>query len=347
MPRLTAKTVTILAGIFLLTWLGLRYLFPLVRPFLIGGLLALAAEPAVVFLEKRLRLPRFAASGIGVSVTLVLLSCLLVLLAAFLVREVSLLANALPNLEETAQQGLSTLEELLISLADRSPEGVRPMLQRSVSDFFRDGNALMDQLSKRISAIASAALGHVPGSFLTIGTAILSGFMLSARFRRIREGIRNYLTKAPLQKYMQPLKGIRSAIFGWLYAQLKLSAMSFLIVLTGMLLLKIPYAPLWALLIALVDAVPILGTGTILLPWSLVSLVQGNPLRAIGLLITYLVSMLSRTVMEPRLIGKQLGIDPLITLMALYAGYRIWGIGGMLLAPVLCVAGMELIKARA
>ena len=116
---------------------------------------------------------------------------------------------------------------------------------------------------------------------------------------------------------------------------------SFAIVCGGFLLLRIPYAPVWAALTALVDAIPILGTGTVLLPWALICFLQGETVRALGLLGTYAVAMLSRSILEPRLVGKQLGLDPLVTLAALYTGFRIWGIAGMILSPVICVAVLE------
>lgn len=346
MPRLTGKNFAAFIGVFLLVWLGLRYLLPIGMPFLLGSILALIAEPAVRFLEKRLRLPRIAASGVGVSATLILLSCLLILLTALLVREAGILANALPNLEDTAVHGLSSLENFLINLTNRTPDGIRPLLRETVSGLFSNSTALVDQLVRRIPGVASTVLGHVPGSFLMVGTGILSGFMISARFTQIKCWLHARLTTTRLSQYLPALQRMRKAIGGWLKAQLKLSSLSFLIVLTGLILLRVPYAPVWAFLTAIVDAIPILGTGTVLLPWCLVSLLQGEHARAVGLLGTYIVAMLSRTALEPRLVGKQLGLDPLMTLIALYAGYQIWGIGGMLLAPVLCVAAMELTKTR-
>jgi hypothetical protein len=92
------------------------------------------------------------------------------------------------------------------------------------------------------------------------------------------------------------------------------------------------------------DAVPLLGTGIILLPWSLISLVQGNSLMAIGLLATYGVASVCRTLWEPRLLGKQLGLDPLVTLMALYFGYQAWGILGMIFSPLLAVTAIGLTR---
>ena len=80
-----------------------------------------------------------------------------------------------------------------------------------------------------------------------------------------------------------------------------------------------------------------LGTGTILIPWSVICFLRENTLQAVGLLAIYTVISLVRSVLEPRFVGKELGLDPLLTLIAIYAGYRIWGLPGMLLAPVLAV----------
>ena len=82
-------------------------------------------------------------------------------------------------------------------------------------------------------------------------------------------------------------------------------------------------------------ALPVLGTGIILLPWSIVSMVQGNYFLGIGLLGIYCAAVITRSVLEPRLVGNQLGLDPLLTLMFLYGGFRFWGVAGMLLSPIL------------
>ena len=121
-------------------------------------------------------------------------------------------------------------------------------------------------------------------------------------------------------------------IVAGLFCSLAVSAVGLL--LCGFLLLRIPSAPLIALLTALVDALPVLGTGTVLLPWALVSLLGGGAVRALGLLGLYVCAALVRSVLEPRLVGSHLGLDPLVTLIAMYCGYRLWGLAGMLLLPL-------------
>lgn len=344
MPRPTARNIAALLGVFALVWLGLRYIMPMLLPFLLGAALAVAAEPLVRLLAKRL--PRSIAAGIGVTVTLVLLSCLLILLAALLVKELGRLAGALPDLGQTAMRGISSLEGFLIDLVQRMPEGVRPMLTQTVSGLFSGSSAIVDEITRRIPGIASSILGRVPGSALTLGTGILSGFMLSARLPKVRSWLSARPLIQRLRGYLPALRNLRSALGGWLKAQLKLSGVCFAILTAGLLLLRVPYAPIWAVLIAVVDAIPVLGTGTVLLPWSLICLIQGLTARAIGLLGIYAVTFLSRTTLEPRMVGKHLGLDPLVTLLCLYVGYRLWGIGGMLLSPLLSVAAKELANIR-
>lgn len=344
MPRLNRKNAIILVLAFLISWAALKYLLPVAAPFLLGLLLALAAEPVVRLLSKRLS--RGAAAAVGVSVTLLLLTSVLVLLAAIVVRELGLLAGALPDLGQTARSGLNALESFLLSLAQRTPDGVRPLLSQTVTGLFSSGSAILEQLLQRLPALASALLGWIPGSALALGTGILSGFMVSARLPRLRVWISGQKADSLISKYLPVLHQVRTAIGGWLKAQLKLAGLSFLIVCVGLVLLRVPYAPIWAVLVALVDAIPVLGTGTVLLPWSLVCMIQGRSFQALGLVVTYGAAMVSRTVLEPRLVGRQLGLDPLVTLIALYVGFRVWGLGGMLLSPVICVAAQEIVRAR-
>ena len=101
-----------------------------------------------------------------------------------------------------------------------------------------------------------------------------------------------------------------------------------------------------AFVVSLFDILPVLGTGAVLLPWSLICFLQSNTPRAIGLLGLYASITLIRSSLEPKLVGRQLGLDPLVTLMALYAGFKLWGLGGMILAPMLTVTALQLLPER-
>lgn len=316
-----------------------RWGLPVALPFLLGLLVALAAEPLVRLLNRRL--PRGLSSAIGVSATLLALLTLLVLLTALLLRQLTGLSYKVPGMVSTVRSGLTTLQGQLLTLTDRAPKGLQPLLSRTVDGLFSDGGAVLDSLMERLPAAASAVLGYVTDSFLAVGTGCLAAFMFSTRLPELRQRLHSLPPENRLGKLLPKLRCIRHALWGWLKAQGKLCAISFLILLAGFWLLGISNPLLWAAVTALVDAVPLLGTGTVLIPWALVSFLQKKQVQAVGLLAIYATAALSRSALEPRLVGKQLGLDPLLTLLSLYAGYRFWGFGGMLVSPLLCVVIKE------
>lgn len=327
---------------FSLVWLAIRFFLPLFSPFLLGTLLALAAEPMVGFLHKRLRVPRLISSGIGVCIAFSLLAMALLTLCAFVLRELGNLSSILPDLGQTAKSSFSLARSWLLQLSSRSPESLRPLLQQNVNDFFSDGNALLDRVIGYLLGLAGDLLSHVPNSALGLGTAVISAFLISAKLPRLRHWLLRQIPREWLRTLSRTGKQIRKVLGAWLTAQCKLTAVSFVLLFLGLVILRIPYALLLALGICLVDAFPVLGVGTVLLPWCLLCLLQQDTARAIGLASTYVAVTLTRSMLEPRFLGRHLGLDPLVTLMALYIGFRLWGIGGMILAPILTVIILQL-----
>ena len=336
----TRKAIRLIAAFFCLL-LFIRYLLPLVFPFLLGTALALGAEPLTSFFQKRLHLPRGVSTGISVTIAFCLLALAVVLTAAFFLRELGLLANVLPDLEQTAPSSMSLLENWALGMAEEMPGSIRVVLRRNVTDFFSGGTQVLDRVMAWLLGLAGTVLTHVPDSALSLGTAVISGFMISAKLPKIRLWVHQHLPMEKLRSLLDGLKRVKSAVGGWLFAQLKLSGITWGLLSLGFWILGIGHAPLWALAVAVVDIFPILGTGTVLLPWAAVSLLRGNTPQALGLAGLYLTVTLTRSALEPKLLGKHLGLDPLVTLAAMYAGYRLWGIGGMLLAPVMAVTAVQ------
>ena len=341
----TKKTLSILLY-FAAVWLSVRFFMPLLFPFVLGAALALAAEPMTVFFCRRLGLPRSVGTGISVSMAFCLLVLLVLLTAAFFLRELKSLAGVLPDLEQTARTGMTLLEDWALTLTAHTPQSVQPLLQQNVTEFFSGGTQVLDKAMGWLLGLAGAVLTHVPDSALSIGTAVISGYMISAKLPGIKAWIRNRIPQERLKSLLRTLRRVRTAVGGWLFAQVKLAGVTWLLLTGGFFLLRIRYAPLWAAAVALVDTFPVLGTGTVLIPWALISLLQQNTARALGLVGIYLTVTLLRSALEPRLLGRHLGLDPLVTLMAMYAGYKIWGIGGMILAPLIAVTAVQIAPER-
>lgn len=339
------KTVGAVLGLAVF-YLAIRYLLPVAMPFLLGTVLALAAEPVVVFCTEKGKLPRAFSAGVGVCGVLAAMIALLSLLGAAAVRELGAILQALPDLEQTARDGIGVLQNTLADLTEKSPAGIRPLLTGAVSRFFSDGTALMDRVTDRIPGMVASLLGTVPDRLLEIGTGLLAGFMISTRLPRLRTELDKRIPEKWKKTYFPAFRRIRGVLWGWVKAQLTLCLITFLIVTVGFLMMKIPYAPAWAALVALIDAVPLLGTGTVLVPCALVSLLQGQAGRALFYLGIFGVAVGVRTALEPKLVGKHLGIDPLWTLVAIYAGYRLWGFLGLILAPMAAGAVMQILNAE-
>ena len=344
--RPTSKKALTGLSLFLICWLSFRFLLPLTFPFLLGLALAIGAEPVVSFLEKRCRLPRGIGTAIGVTMTFCFLAMLILLLCAFLVREITLLAAILPDMEGTLRSGTRQLQSWLLDLSTHAPQAIQPLLTKNVTTLLSDGTNLLDKILRYFLSLAGNLLSHVPDSALSLGTAVLSAFLISAKLPRLRRWLKRWVDKEKRKPLLDTFRRIRTALGSWLLAQSKLMGITLLLLLSGFFLLRIPYAPLWALGVCLVDAFPILGTGTILLPWALLSFLRQDIPRAIGLLGIYITVTLTRSILEPKLVGRHLGLDPLVTLMALYAGFKLWGIGGMLIAPLLAVTALQIVPER-
>lgn len=341
-----SKKTVFLVAVFFGVWLSLRFLFPLLSPFLLGLALALAAEPMVAFLTRRLRMPRAVSAGIGVSMAFCFLAMGVMLLLALLVREARSLTGMLPEAEAAVKSGIHRLHSWTLTLTGHAPAGLRPVLRENIDAFFTDGTALVDRSAGYLLSRAGSALSHVPDRALTLGTGLISAFLISARLPRLRRFLLRQIPRQRLKALAAAAKRVRAALGGWLLAQGKLMGLTLLLLLAGFSLLRIPGAVFWALGVTAVDAFPILGTGTILLPWALLSFLQQNTPRAVGLLGLYATVTLTRSLLEPRLVGRHLGLDPLATLMSLYIGYRLWGLGGMLLSPLLAVTALQLVPER-
>lgn len=311
-------------------WLAVRFLLPAALPFLLGGLLAVAAEPVVAFGTGRLKMPRGVASALGIALSLLILLGILTVMGGMVLRQLGEAARNLPNVDDALQNA----EKALLSAAEKAPDPIRNVTQKTIRQTFHDSSALLGQLP----GMAGGFFGKLAGSALGIGTGILAAFFISLRLPKMREFAREKLPESWKQNYLPRLKRVRESLMGWLKAQGKLALVTFGVVCLGLLALGVKSAPLWAFFVALVDAVPVLGTGVVLLPWAGVSFLQGQSLRAIGLLAVYGAAVLTRTVLEPRVVGRNLGLDPLLTLIAMYTGFRLWGIGGMLLTPILVSA---------
>lgn len=324
-------------------WLAFRFALPVGFPFLVGAAVALGAEPLVGLLNRKAGVPRWAAAGVGVLTVMALLGAVTMLLIALLIRQAGNLTKVIPDLTDAVQTGLGSLQGWLTELSYRAPAGVRPVLHASVENLFSGSGAAVDRMTDKVIDMASNILSRVPDSALGISTAVLAAFMISARLPKLKKQASSMLSGPFREKYLPAFLELKHSVGGWLLAELKLSGVTAVLLFLGFWALRIPYFPLWAILTAFVDALPVLGTGAVLVPWSVVCFLQGQTVRGVGLLGVYALVWLVRSVLEPKFVGSQLGLDPLVTLASMYAGYKLFGLLGLILTPVATVCAIRLL----
>ncbi|MCI6729426.1 MAG: sporulation integral membrane protein YtvI [Clostridiales bacterium] len=322
--------------------LSLRFVIPLLLPFLVGFVVAWGAEPLVKLLSRDGRLPRTAASGIAIGGLYLMLLTLLYLLGRLILGELDNLARQLPTVVAGLDQAAGRVQRWLYGLIARAPEHLQPELHQSVEQLFSNGAKLAQGAATQVLGLASRILLQLPDTFIFLGTAVLASFLISARLPRLRPWLMKKLPEAWSRRVLPMLQNLRVNLGGWFRAQCRLMGLTFVMLTVGFFLLRVKGAVLLGALIALVDALPMLGTGTVLVPWGVLELLQGRTALGFGLIAMYVMTALTRSVLEPRMVGRQLGLNPLVTLGALYIGYRLWGILGMLLAPVLTVTVLEI-----
>ncbi|MBP3412221.1 MAG: sporulation integral membrane protein YtvI [Oscillospiraceae bacterium] len=316
-------------------WLFAALLLPVGLPFLLGFLIARFAQ--------RLRPKSWpaAVSGIfSVSTVFVLLSVLLWLLGRTLFSEAEQLARRLPGLLEELSPSLELLYHKLLQLAGRLPDSLSAPAVQWVERLFAGSSVFLGSLSEWILSWAARLLSRIPNLILFVLTTLLSAYFFSIDRKRILELLRRHIPQGWQQKGLALLHRLRSALKGYARSQLYLSGVTFGLCALGLLLMGYSNALLLAIPIALVDALPVFGAGTVLIPWGLLSFLRGNTAEGVGLLLLYATASITRTVLEPRFLGKQIGLHPLLTLLSLYGGFRLFGFLGMLLLPI----GVMLIK---
>ena len=320
--------------------LSLRYLLPLLIPFAIAWLLSAAVAPPARAIRAR--------TGISERVCSVSLLLLLLGGAVFLLWiGVSRLAHEARALLDSMLSEYGSATAMIEAWIVRLQETLRGIGLFGEGEDTRFYELLYQLLTGAVSSLASVLttvagdlIRSLPSFFLATVVCVLAAFFLCTDRQRIEEGIVSVLPVGIRENIPRLRQRLRRVSWQYLRAYLLLLLITQAILFLGLLLLDVPYALLTASLIALLDLLPVIGVGTVLIPWALILLIERNFYLGFGLLILYCVTTLVRQVAEPRLLGKSLGIHPLLAVFATYAGYQWIGVLGMFLGPVLAMAAV-------
>lgn len=328
------RTVTVLlwlAGGFVF----FRWLLAPLLPFLLALALSAMVEPQVQRLRRWLGVKRSFAAAL---VTTALLLVLGGTVTALLVRLGTELRQWSERLPEAIAGFPAVWNGILDQVADwyaACPSFIRSALDALALQLMEEGPSLAGSAGGWLMGEASALLAALPDAGLFLITTVLAVYFTSLQYPAILAFLKRQLPPSWQIRCRDAARCFRSTILKWLRAELLLILFTFVILLAGFLWMRLDYALLAAVFTALVDALPVLGTGTVLVPWAAACFVTGYSERGIALLSLYAAAMLGHTLLEPRLLANQADLPPISALLAMYLGFQFLGVGGMILAPLL------------
>lgn len=310
-------------------------------PFVCGFILSLIANPVVRFLEKKIKIKRKYGSVIMIAavIALVVLACYGVI--SVLVSGLIGFSANLPAMYESAGAELNQAAAQLQTILDKIPfvqnvnlSKLGDSLGAYVTDFMSStGEPTMSAISDFAKRIPDVLVGVVIG--------LLATYFFIADREKLVNMMEVHIPDSLKLRMKQISDQLVFAVGGYFKAQFKIMGVIYVVVTIGLAILKVDYAWLIGFAIAFLDMLPVFGTGTVLCPWALVKLFSGNYMTALGMIILYLVALLAHQLVQPKLVGESVGLDPFAALFFMYVGYKISSVVGMIIAvPV----GMILIN---
>ena len=342
--RITLVGILTVLTILAVFW-GLPRLLLWFLPFVLAFLLSKIIEPVVSFFEKKCKIPRKLGAAVAVVAAIGLLGAAVWLIVGRLWNEANDIVSHSDVIIAKMEAQYNAFRE-----SHAAKLGLAEELDRIFQGF---GTRLSEfAASYTLPAIRGAfdVVKGVPSAIIFTVTFVLATYFMSSDRETIRRGFRKALPEKMLHFTDGLMHNVISALVAYVQAQLVIICITFFELTLGFLIIGgavANYALLLALIISIIDAIPILGTGTVLIPWGVYALAAGDTRLGIMLLILYLICLAVRQMTEPRLMAHRIGLHPLLILMVMYIGLRLIGIFGMILGPVLALVVKQLAQSGA
>jgi len=334
------RTVVVIAAGALL----LYGLFTVGMPFLLALVCAIFMETPVVALMRWLRMNRLAASTIVSTLFTLVLFGVVYLIGAGVVAQLVAFGNKVPGYLEEFNHYVRQATERTELFYNSLPPEVAEQWQSGLEQGVATLTEWLSGLIKGISGYFLNAAKALPNLFIAFIVFLVALFLISYSLPTIKKQFVNLFDEKSRGKVEEVLDNLRNSVFGFLRAQIMLSVLTYIVSFIGLLILRVEYPMAVSLLIVIVDILPILGVGSVLVPWSIFVLIKGQVGLAIGLFALFIIQTIFRRIVEPKILGDSIGIGALPTLVGLYVGYKLVGVVGLFLGPIVIMIYKEMRK---
>jgi len=323
--------VLVVISVYLLLKLFIFYI-----PFLIGFIIAELLEPSIKFVKKKTNLTRKTSSILVLVIFFVICITLILLGIIFLVSEATDFLSGLNGYIEIIIKKVQEMSSFF--KFNNMNDNIKIMLENWTLEFITDaGNIVKNYLTNFIKWITK-----IPNFLVYLVITVLSTYFISSDKFYILDRMEYHFTKKWIGNIREKVRGIRNSLFSYVKAEIIMVAISFIIVLIGLnvfniLGFNVKYPLLMAVIIGFVDALPILGSGTVLIPWAIISFLDGDTALGSLLLGLYVFTLVAKQFLEPKIVSNKIGIHPIFTLIAMYTGFKFLGLIGLLAGPIILI----------
>ena len=341
--RLGIRIVLTVGGLALLLLVG-RPLISLFMPFVLAFLLAWLLNPLVRTLQKRVGLSRRLISLLLVLLIFGVAGGVLTAFCYSIANEVISLANNWQVIWEGFQVVMEQVVDYCSKLFELLPHQVGTWVNGILEEFISWFQTAVPNWLTGFASHAGNLAMSVPSFAVALVVFIMGSYFITADYPHIRFLVTRRMS-CEVRGFFRQMKSTAMAAFGgYVRAQLILSLVVFFILLAGFVLIKQPYSVLLAFLLAVLDFIPIVGAGTVMVPWAFIALVTGDFRSALELMVIWGAIALFRRVGEPKILGDQTGLSPILSLVSIYVGMRLAGVLGMILGPIVCLVVINIGK---
>ena len=336
----------VLIYIFLPKILGvLGFVIKLFLPFLLGYLFSMAVNPLADFLQKKLKIPRGLSAVLVIVLIVGIVGGVLTFAIWKIVDEVRMLYTQFPAIYESVRNSAHAFGEKWSVLYDNLPVNIQEALSALGENISDKAAGFINTKSLPMVGNAGNFAKALPSVFIGIVVFILSSYFMVSDNKTVSRTVKKMIGPRLTERLSMVKSELKKYLGGYCRAQIILMFIAFLIMLTGLSILNINYALLIALAVAVLDALPFFGSGLVLWPWTVVAFLNGNIRLGVGLIIIYAAVALTRHFTEPKLVSSRIGMNPILTLMSMYVGYRTLSIGGLILGPIILMLVISFYKA--
>ncbi|CRZ33556.1 sporulation integral membrane protein YtvI [Herbinix hemicellulosilytica] len=315
-----------------LGYIAIKYILPLLMPFVIGLIIAILFRQVIDYIEKKIRIKRSFVSIFILIIFYGILAFIISIIGAKAFTFLKELFGQLPDLYRNTIE--PALDKAATNLINQFPD-IKPY----VEDFLLNISDTIFSYVKNASATVISKItglaGKVPSLLIKLIFTIVSSFFFTIDYYKISDFLMRQFNGNSRDMILRLKDKGLGTIGKFIKAYTAILSITFAELSLGFLVLGIPNPFLFGAMIALIDIMPILGTGAVLLPWSIIALILGNTKIGIGMFILYIVITAVRQTIEPKIVGGQIGLHPIITLVLMYVGAKLMGVLGLLLLPVI------------